>query len=266
MKPVLTGPLPQHQGYAQLPTLKLRDLAWARFPVGAFAVFGESASSSTTLPKESRRKIAFEGVVEGKVKLRNYDWDGSKFDRTGMTLVLPDGDLFRISELGLDKGAASADDLTVQGVVLRCERTPFTGELTTNGVKTRVAAEVWRSSEVDVPPLSIDLPPDKKLILDADIVRLKLTCVYRGVTGVTDLRLDSISRETKVGDRTVHFSVVKSITTFDRPDGRIETHAEWWLSGQIPGGILKTSQVEQAGSRVKASTGTVVEFSNSPKR
>lgn len=265
VKPVLTGPLPQHLGYAQLSTQKLNDLSWARFPAGAFAVFEESVTTSAALPSSARRKLVLTGLVDSRPRLRHHDWDGSKFDALGQAVVLPESEsLVRISELGYAKGQANTESLTVQGVTLRCLRVPFDGESKVKGVPMRVAAEVWRSSEVDVPPLVVDLP-HAKLLLEPDIVRIKLTCEFRGITGVIDFKLDTISNDVRIGEQIVRYAVVKSTSTFDRGDGKIESTAEYWLSSQVPGGILKTMQTERSGEHIRNRNAAVVEFSVFPK-
>jgi len=261
-KPALSGP---HLIYAQMTPAKLRDLAWARFPIGAHAEFEESVGSSDALPKTMRRKLVFMGTDDGRLKLRNFNWDGTKFDPVGQSMVQPEIDPLRIDNLGYAKGATVAEDVTVQGVVLRCQRTQYSGEATAKGATTKVTAEVWRTSEVDVPPLVIDLP-DKKMIVDPDIVRVKITCEFRGIVGVVDFKLESISQETRISNQVIKYAVVKSTATFDRLDGKVENTAEYWLSPQIPGGIVKTIQIERIGEHTKTRMATVVDFSHVAKK
>lgn len=261
---VLSGPLPQHAGYAELSTQKLRDLAWARFPAGAYVVFEESIASAQSVPLSARRKMVYGGVTADRLQLQNFDWDGSKFSNSPLTVVQDEQAIHRIGELGLTPGQTTAENLTVQGAAIRCQFQQYKGEYTINDAATRLTAQVWRSREVDVPPLVVDLP-GRKLILEPDIVRIKLTCELRGITGVIDMKLDTIRREVTVGKQTAQVAIIKSTSVFDRTDGKLESSAEYWLSAQVPGGILKSAVYEQMGDKRQARECTAIEFANFPR-
>ena len=262
VKPVLSGPLPQHLGYAQLTAAKLSDFPWSKFPAGAYIVLDESVGSTATVPLTARRKLVHTGFVDGRPRLRNHDWTGKEFDAAGVSVApAPTEDLSRIGDLGLTKGTESAETLTVQGETLRCEKTSYTGESKVKDVIVKMTVEVWRCREVDLSPLVVELP-HARVLMEPDFVRCRFSIDIRGVLVVIDHRLESIAVEAKVGERSVRCAVVRNSTTVDRGNGKEESSAEYWLSAEVPGGIAKSVQALRVGERSRTATVTVLDFSN----
>ncbi|MEX2214492.1 MAG: hypothetical protein WD768_10210 [Phycisphaeraceae bacterium] len=254
------APDPARMNYSKLSAQELRHACWTRFPAGSFAVFDDSASSSTALPVTMRSRVHFTGIENGKVVLKGDEWLSDGWRETGRLIVAPTEGAARVDDMGYTRSESSSDIIEVEGVPLKCELWKYTGSSEIKGAPMKVQVQVWRSKEVDLPTLVLDLP-EQRMLLEPDMVKVQAEVEYKGVKVTMGLQLNARDREGRVGKFAVKYAQVKGKSTLESGTTRIERTNDYWVSHQVPGGVIRAVDMEQRGIALKQHVMEMVDFS-----
>ena len=245
--------------YARLSSQQLADAVWSRFPAGAFVVMEETATSSQSIGSTVRRKMHYTGAPQGVPVVRSQRWDGRQWGHAEPSAPARD-ECRRVDELKYTKGPSRAETITVAGTALPCEVTKYTGESVVKDGAIQLTLEVWRSRGVDHPAFMLDLPT-QRMVVEPDIVRITIESDFKGLKATMDLKIETLEREVRVGDLTVACTVMKGVATSDQVTSKSVLTTEYWLSHQVPGGVVRKAEKEEIGQRYRALERNAVEFS-----
>jgi hypothetical protein len=260
-KPAET-PLPVD--YAKLTSQQLADAVWTRFRTDAFVVMEETAGTSQILGRPQRTKYFFSGATEGVPSVRIQRWEGKEWGKPVPAAATLADECRRPDELGYTKEATREETLTIDGKPLVCQCTRYTGETVIGDGTLKLSLEVWRARTVDHPPILLDTPA-KRLVVEPDVVRIHMESEYKGLTASIDMKLEALGREVQIGDLIVTCAVIKAVASHDMltPRSTVDKTAvttEYWLSHQVPGGVVRKFDTEQTGQRRRTLERQVIEF------
>ncbi len=249
--------------YATLPVEKMRLLTWSRFPAGTAAEFEMVAATTSVITDAERRRATWEGVIQGKasLKLQNLLTDGwtKRVDHP-----IPTESAERIDDLGFTSGEPKDETLAIEGANLRCRRTTYTAQGEGQAGPMTVTVDIWRSGEIDIPTLSIDLP-QKRLLVEPDMAKVQVTVDFKnGGKAEMSQQIESLRRDFRIDGRTVSCALVTTRNVIAKGTARIERTGEHLLTHQVPGGAAQSIQTENRGPNVLRTITTMVNFSTEP--
>jgi hypothetical protein len=256
---VTAAPPPQRLDYASLSAQQLRQACWTRFPAGTSATFEDATTLPGFLPQSLRYKVIYQGIGNGKVMLRHLEEDGNRWTLSNSPAAAPTDEAIRIEDLGFTRGESAAEDLSINGSTIRCDRMSYTGQVESDGASMAVRVLLWRSKEVDVPTLVLDLPR-KRLLLEPDMAKVQALIEYRDVKVQMLMQLDALNVQGRVGRHAVQYAVMTGRSTIESRTARIERASEYWISHQVPGGIIKTVETEKRNQSVRQRVIMMVDF------
>ena len=255
----VAAPPPKAIDYAKLGTAQMRQSPWTRFEPGSFAIYEEGYATSQILSDTVRSKVVFQGIAAGKLALQLHRWETDKW-LPPTAATAPSDEAVRIDEFGYTRSVAGSETIVVDKRSLQCRRTTYAGEADSDGGgKIAVKAEFWTSDQVDKPPLFLDLP-QKRLLVDPDVVKANVVMEYKSVKVNMTLQVDALDRQGEVGNRDVKYAVVTGKTTITSELSKLERTHDYWISHQVPGGLLRSIDTEVRGRETLRNVRTMVDF------
>lgn len=255
------APPVQRLDYARMNTQQLRQACWTRFPAGTVLVLEDIAITPTVVPVTERTSVVYSGIVDGKAALKAHAWDGARWTPWSQPITAPTEDAIRIDDMGFTKGETTSENLVIGPATVICDRMAYTGEIDVKGAPMRVSVLVWRGRGIDIPTLVMDLP-EKRLLLEPDMVKVQAEIDYRGVKVAMGLQLDAMEQDGRVGRQSVKYAVVTGKSMIESGGTKIHRTSENWISHQVPGGVMKTTEAEKRGRAVTERLTQLVDFAS----